>query len=97
MTKFNVRLFLYVGANACAFALAGLNVAMFGDGTLDWPHFYFAWSMFGIGLAASTFNITRSFIDTTAGAAAQPTSSSPTNSQTPTNSVTVPAIPVHNQ
>ena len=45
------------------FALSGLKIGMFGDGTLSWPEFYFEWTTFTLGLIGAIVLNWRTFID----------------------------------
>lgn len=63
MTRRQIKLLIYCGGACCSTAISGLNVGMFGDGTLDWAHFRFAWVLFFIGLAATVFVVLRAAYD----------------------------------
>jgi hypothetical protein len=65
ISKTAARLTLYVVGIDVSFALANLTSGMFGDGTLDWPHFRFAWAFFCLGIIGATAAVVRAFIDTT--------------------------------
>jgi Na+/melibiose symporter-like transporter len=73
MNRRSFKLTIYCGAAICTTAISGLNVGMFGDGTLDWPHFRFAWTLFLIGVVATVFTVLRAALDQDTSATNPPT------------------------
>jgi hypothetical protein len=57
---------MHVAWVAASFALANLCVAMFGDGTMDWAHWRFAWVMFVIGQGAACVSVCMAYYNDTA-------------------------------
>lgn len=64
-TKPRIRALLYVVWTVSQFALANLNVSMFGDGQISWPEFKFRWVVFFIGLAGGVAGVLRAYSDQT--------------------------------
>lgn len=77
MTRRSFKLSIYIGAALCSTAVSGLNVGMFGDGTLDWPHWRFAWVLFFFGCAGTVFTVLRAALDQETSATQPPTSMQP--------------------
>lgn len=61
------RLLLYLGISTVTSLLAGLTLAMFGDGSLSWAEFRFAWAILALKATADVLITARAFIDRTAG------------------------------
>lgn len=83
MTRRVQKLIIYCGAALCSTAISGLNVGMFGDGTLDWAHFRFAWLLFFIGCCATVFTVMRAALDQETSQTDPPTSLQPTTPTVP--------------
>jgi hypothetical protein len=66
MTKTHKGLAMHIGWVAASFALANLTVAMFGDGTLDWAHWRFAWVIFIVGQLAACIVVAMAYYNQTA-------------------------------
>lgn len=71
------KLMIYCGSALCSTAISGLTIAMFGDGTLDWAHFRFAWTLFVIGCLMSVLTVLRAAMDQETSSTEPPTAMMP--------------------
>ena len=84
MSRRNFKLWIYCGSAVCSTAISGLSASMFGDGTIDWAHWRFAWVLFIFGVATSIFNVLRAALDQETSSTTPPTAIVPiTQTQIP--------------
>lgn len=59
------RLLLYIGISLVTTTVGSMSLGMFGDGTLSWAEFRFAWVRFVLEIVAAGLVTARAFIDRT--------------------------------